>query len=48
MEYTYFGKAISEYESVIEIKVPKQNKLNGMTKRHFGKQMLTETKLLVQ
>jgi hypothetical protein len=41
----YLGNAISEFKTNITTKIHQCNKLNGTTKRHFGKNMLRSTKL---
>jgi hypothetical protein len=43
--FIYLGNLISNKEKDINTKLQKYNKLNGVIKRHFGKQMSTETKL---
>ena len=44
-DFKYLGYRISEYGSYLEDKLQTYNKINGATRRHFGKQMNRETKL---
>jgi len=44
-DFKYFGYLISEYGSDLEDKLQTYNKINGVIRRHFGKQMNKETKL---
>ena len=41
------GYRISEYGSDLEDKLQTYNKINGAIRRHFGKQMIKETKLRI-
>jgi hypothetical protein len=41
----YFGNMFSDHLKDTDIKLQAYNKLNGVIKRNFGKQMTTETKL---
>ena len=41
------GYRISEYGSDLEDKLQTYNKIDGVIRRHFGKQMNTETKLRI-
>jgi len=41
----YLGYRTSEYGSDLEDKLQTYNKINGVIRRHFGKQMNKETKL---
>jgi len=41
------GYRISEYKSDLEDKLQTYNKINGATRRHFGKQVNKETKLRI-
>jgi hypothetical protein len=43
--FIYLGNLISNDGKDINTKLQEYNKLNGVIKRHFGKQMSTETKL---
>jgi hypothetical protein len=43
--FTYVGNTFSEHKKDIDIKLQKYNKMNGVIRRHFGKQMTVETKL---
>jgi hypothetical protein len=42
--FKHLGYLTSEYKSDLEDKLPAYNKLNGIIRRHFGKQMTEETK----
>ena len=42
-----WGYRISEYKSDLEDKLQTYNKINGVIRRHFGKQMNKETKLRI-
>jgi hypothetical protein len=44
-EFKYLGYLISDYRSDLEDKIQTYNKINGVIRRHFGKQMTKETKL---
>jgi hypothetical protein len=46
-EFKYLGYLISDYKSDLEDKIQTYNKLNGVMRRHFGKQMTKETKLRI-
>ena len=46
-DFKYLGYRISEYKSDLEDKLQTYNKLNGVVRRHFGKQMNKETKLRI-
>ena len=46
-DFKYLGYCISEYKSDLEDKLQTYNKINGATKRYFGKQMNKETKLRI-
>jgi hypothetical protein len=41
-EFRYLGYLISDYKSDLEDKIQTYNKINGVTRRHFGKQMTKE------
>jgi len=43
-DFKYLGYRISEYSSDLEDKLQTYKKINGATRRHFGKQMNKETK----
>jgi hypothetical protein len=43
--FKYLGYCISEYKSDLEDRLQTYNKINGVIRRHFGKQMTKETKL---
>jgi len=43
-DFKYLGYRISEYKSNLECKFKTYDKINGVIKRHFGKQMNKETK----
>jgi len=45
-DFKYLGYRISEYKSYLEDKLQTYNKINGDIRRHFGKQMNKETKLI--
>jgi hypothetical protein len=47
-EYKYLGYLISDYKSDFKDKIQTYNKINGVIRRHFRKQMTTETKLRIQ
>jgi hypothetical protein len=38
---------MSDYKSDLEDKIQTYNKINGGTRRHFGKQMTKETKFII-
>jgi hypothetical protein len=44
-DFKYLGHMFSDQLKDIDIKLQTYNKLNGVIKRNFGKQMTTETKL---
>ena len=44
-DFKYLGYRISEYGSDLEDKLQTYNKIKGVIRRHFGKQMNKETKL---
>jgi hypothetical protein len=46
-EFKYLGYLISDYKSDLEYKIQTYNKINGVIRRHFGKQMTKETKLRI-
>ena len=46
-DFKYLGYRISEYGSDLEDKLQTYNKINGVIRRHFGKQMNKETKLRI-
>ena len=46
-DFKYLGYRISEYGSDLEDKLQTYNKINGVIKRHFVKQMNKETKLRI-
>src|SRR5215469_49838 len=46
-DFKYLGYRISEYKSDFEDKLQTYNKINGVIRRHFGKQMNKETKLRI-
>jgi len=46
-DFKYLGYCISEFKSDVEDKLQTYNKINGATRRHFGKQMNKETKLRI-
>jgi hypothetical protein len=43
--FNYLGSLISNEEKDVNAKLQRYNKMNGIIKRHFGKQMTTDTKL---
>ena len=45
IDFKYLGYHISEYKSDLEVKLQTYNKIKGAIQRHFGKQMIKETKL---
>ena len=47
-DFIYLGYRISEYGSDLEDKLQTYNKINGVVRRHFGKQMNKETKLRIR
>jgi hypothetical protein len=46
-EFKYLGYCISKYKSNLEDKLQTYNKINGVIRRHFGRQMNKETKLRI-
>jgi hypothetical protein len=46
-DFKYIGYLISDYKSDLEDKTQTYNKINGVIRRHFGKQMTEETKLRI-
>ena len=46
-DFKYLGYRISEYKSDLEDKLQTYNKIYGVIRRHFGKQMNKETKLRI-
>ena len=44
-DFKYLGYRIAEYGSDLEDKFQTYNKINGVIRRHFGKQMNKETNL---
>jgi hypothetical protein len=46
-EFKYLGYLISDYKSDFEDKIQTCNKINGVTRRHFGKQMTKDGKLRI-
>jgi len=46
-DFKYLGYHIAEYKSDLEDKLQTYNKINGAIRRHFGKQMNKETKLII-
>jgi hypothetical protein len=42
--FNYLGSLISNEEKDINAKFQRYNKMNGIIKQHFGKQMTTDTK----
>jgi hypothetical protein len=46
-EFKYLGYLISDYRSDLEDKIQTYNKINGIIKRHFGRQLTKETKLRI-
>ena len=46
-DFKYLGYRIPEYKSDLEDKLQTYNKINGVIRRHFGKQMNRETKLRI-
>ena len=46
-DFKYLGYCISEYKSDLEDKLQTYNKINGAIRRHFGKQINKETKLII-
>jgi len=46
-DFKYLGYRISEYKSDLEDKLQTYNKINGIMRRHFGKQMNKEAKLRI-
>ena len=47
-DFKYLGYRISEYKSDLEDKLQTYNKINGAIRRHFGKKMNKETKLMLE
>jgi len=47
IDHEYLGYRISEYKSDLEDKLQTYNKINGAIRRHFGKQINKETKLII-
>ena len=47
-EFKYLGYFISEYKRDLEDKLQTYNKINGAIRRHFGKKMNKETKLMLE
>jgi hypothetical protein len=45
--FSYLGNLISNEEKDINIKLQRYNKMNGIIKRHFGKNMTVDTKLRI-
>ena len=45
-DFKYLGYRIAEYGSDLKDKLQTYNKINGDIRRHFGKQMNKETKLI--
>jgi hypothetical protein len=46
-DFKYLRYRISEYGSDLEDKLQTYNKINGVIRRHFGKQINKETKLRI-
>ena len=46
-DFKYLGYRISEFECDLEDKLQTYNKINGVIRRHFGKQMNKETMLII-
>ena len=46
-DFQYLGYRISGYGSDLEYKLQTYNKINGVIRRHFGKQLNKETKLRI-
>jgi hypothetical protein len=46
-EFKYVGYLISDYKSNLEDNIQTYNKINGVIRRHVGKQMTKETKLRI-
>ena len=46
-DFKYSGYRLSEYGSDLEDKLQTYKKINGVIRRHFGKQMNKETKLRI-
>ena len=46
-DFKYQGYRISEYKSDLKDRLQTYNKINGIIRRHFGKQMNKETKLRI-
>jgi hypothetical protein len=46
-DFAYLGNTFSEHKNDVDIKLQKYNKMNGVIRRHFGKQITFETKLRV-
>jgi predicted SPOUT superfamily RNA methylase MTH1 len=46
-DFKYLGYRVSEYKSNLEDKLQTYSKINGATRRLFGKQMNKETKLRI-
>jgi hypothetical protein len=44
-EFNYLGSKISECKKDVEYKLQTYNRINGIIKRNFGKQMSNQTKL---
>ena len=46
-DFKYLGYRMSEFKSDLEDKLQTCNKINGVIRRHFGKQMNKETNLRI-
>jgi hypothetical protein len=46
-EFNYLGSKISEYNTDMEYKLQTCNRINGIIKRNFGKQMSNKKKLII-
>jgi hypothetical protein len=46
-DFEYLGYLISDYKSDLEDKIQIYNKINGVIRKHFGKQVTKETKLRI-
>jgi hypothetical protein len=46
-EFNYLGSKISEYKKDVEYKLQTYNRINGIIKINFGKQLSNQTKLRI-
>jgi hypothetical protein len=43
-EFKYLGNRVSDYKKYVKYTLQRHNRINGIIKRNFGKQMSNETK----